>query len=772
MTKRKYWTGTKRAPAQDRFFIDALDPDLWTRGDADDWDACWHTGMPARNIFKTMKRGQWINHIPGNHALTVKSRLYQTLDAARRRAPADCQERFGFFPDSYLMPDDYFALQRDAFAHPEKRWIIKPKSLSRGRGIEVIADAGAAPVDEKMLVQEYLRAPHLFDGRKYVLRCYLAITSVEPLRVYLYKEGFVKLASEPYRDGDFDNLYAHLTNPDVNALNEAVDASVVFYSFADYRDWLRAQGADPAPIFDALRDIGAICAVAARETMRERLAKTRAYAPGCCELIGMDCMVDDNLKPWLLECNLSPSLGVCASPDAGGVMEEETKRAVVKDLVAMAGLNDPEYTGVEETDLRSVIAASRRETENAGGYELLFPSENLERYVPLFPAFRHSDAVLADAMGYGDQISQRFATTAVNEFAFDDDLVLQARDGQLMTPTTAGAYIWLRTGAGDAPQDIANDLAEKSGLTAEGAEKAVRDTVADWGASGLLASGATVEERKDVEPARGWANTFPIRFAGSAYRMRLAAPEIMPRIEPVVGALRSPNESDGKDIAEILILTGQAGYAISADGRLMRDGLRLSEIAAALCDVLLDSAVSEGLAGPALRAGLWRFGDQTVLMASTARSCWNGAGAVCQEDGAAALLAGACALAPDPCRVRPIALPARAKLEDLKASSPMIHQWADEKRGAFVPNECISEDVCKVDKVVLPAFQAAPNEAEYSELTGRDAFLALADLVDRDSLSADAGANLAAWVGVVPIIEMSFSDLRDGARSLADFLQQ
>ena len=28
-TKRKYWTGARKAPAQDKFFIEALDPDLW-----------------------------------------------------------------------------------------------------------------------------------------------------------------------------------------------------------------------------------------------------------------------------------------------------------------------------------------------------------------------------------------------------------------------------------------------------------------------------------------------------------------------------------------------------------------------------------------------------------------------------------------------------------------------------------------------------------------------------------------------------------------------
>lgn len=49
--KKRYWTGTRKAPAQDKFFIEALDPGLWEAGDEGHWDACWHTGMPAARLM-------------------------------------------------------------------------------------------------------------------------------------------------------------------------------------------------------------------------------------------------------------------------------------------------------------------------------------------------------------------------------------------------------------------------------------------------------------------------------------------------------------------------------------------------------------------------------------------------------------------------------------------------------------------------------------------------------------------------------------------------
>ena len=661
MTKRRYWTGTKRAPAQDRFFIDALDGDLWTCGDEKDWDACWQTGMPTRGVFKAMRPGQWINHIPGNHALTIKSRLYQSLDAMRRRAPQEAQERLGFFPDNYLMPTDYHALQRDAFANPEKRWIIKPKSLSRGRGIEVIPDAGAAPVDEKMLVQAYLGAPHLFDGRKYVLRCYLAITSVEPLRVYLYNEGFVKLASEPYRDDDFDNLYAHLTNPDVNALNDAADASVVFHSFADYRLWLKNQGADPAPIFNGLRDIGVIAAIAAREHMREQLSRTGAWAPGCCELIGMDCMIDKDLKPWLLECNLSPSLDVCADPDSGGEMEKEIKRAVVADLVAMAGLNNPDTGILDADDLSAVIAASEQEQERAGGFERIFPAYDAADFYPFFPAPRHADIALAEANGVDEK--HAYQSAAVSEYVFGDDLLLHSPGDGLKSPTTAGAYIWLRASNGEGDAEIASDLAKISGATSNEALIAVRETLADWGSAGLLLPAGTTPAHIEAAPAaaRDWATVETLGFAGRHYRIRYAGPEIAARVSPLVSHLRvTPDRHDGE--TEILIMRSEIGYAVAVGARLIAAGLRLSEIAAALFDILKRDAAETA---PVLEASLWRIGDKTLMIASTPRSRWDCLGVDAMAHGDATLIAGVSALGERPGVAAALNLPARVKRDDV-----------------------------------------------------------------------------------------------------------
>ena len=57
------------------------------------------------------------------------------------------------------------------------------------------------------------------DGLKFDLRVYALVNGVNPLRVYIYKEGLARFATEEYIPpvgNNLDNMYMHLTNYAIN----------------------------------------------------------------------------------------------------------------------------------------------------------------------------------------------------------------------------------------------------------------------------------------------------------------------------------------------------------------------------------------------------------------------------------------------------------------------------------------------------------------------------------------------------------------------------
>ena len=63
----------------------------------------------------------------------------------------------------------------------------------------MIKSIDKAPLNEPMIIQKYIQNPLLIQGLKFDLRIYVLVVSVEPLVIYIYKNGLTRLATEKYK---------------------------------------------------------------------------------------------------------------------------------------------------------------------------------------------------------------------------------------------------------------------------------------------------------------------------------------------------------------------------------------------------------------------------------------------------------------------------------------------------------------------------------------------------------------------------------------------
>ena len=66
------------------------------------------------------------------------------------------------------------------------------------------------------------------DGYKFDMRLYVLITGCDPLRIFLYQDGLVRLACVPYKPpklSNLRNLHMHLTNYSVNKSHRNFEAN-------------------------------------------------------------------------------------------------------------------------------------------------------------------------------------------------------------------------------------------------------------------------------------------------------------------------------------------------------------------------------------------------------------------------------------------------------------------------------------------------------------------------------------------------------------------
>ncbi|CAF0727093.1 unnamed protein product [Didymodactylos carnosus] len=283
----------------------------------------WNDTLISMDIVSQLKPYQKINHFPTMSEISRKDLLAKNFERLSRLLP----EHFNFTPRTWVLPNEYNLWYSHASHHRQSKtppaYIVKPSNGAMGHGIQVHCDIDRIQPLDNYIVQEYIQDPYLIDGYKFDLRIYALITSSDPLRVFIFNNGLVRMSTEKYEIPNKKNashLFMHLTNYSVNKCNESYEPSGADTKTGSKRslkyffEYLRTNNQDSNALWKEIQNVILKTVFLAQPHLYSAYRMCRpAAAPNsesvCFEVLGFDILINKQLKPWLLEVNRCPSFG-------------------------------------------------------------------------------------------------------------------------------------------------------------------------------------------------------------------------------------------------------------------------------------------------------------------------------------------------------------------------------------------------------------------------------------------------------------------------------
>lgn len=178
------------------------------------------------------------------------------------------------------------------------------------------------------------------------MRVYVVVTCYDPLRIYVYREGLVRIATDKYTPTDsMENKFAHLTNYSINKKNENYhskeegkegEQNSFKWSFSVLTQHFKDLGIDINLMWSKIYDVIIKSLLSIEEKQKNQIKKSNIGRSNCYELYGYDILLDNQMNPWLMEINLSPSLAFDSPLDL------KIKANLIKDTFNLVGMVKPE----------------------------------------------------------------------------------------------------------------------------------------------------------------------------------------------------------------------------------------------------------------------------------------------------------------------------------------------------------------------------------------------------------------------------------------------
>ncbi|GFE53075.1 tubulin-tyrosine ligase family protein [Babesia ovis] len=244
--------------------------------------------------------------------------------------------------------------------------ILKPSAGSMGNGIKVITSPEQIPQTvssgSNYICQVYIARPMLLGGCKFDFRIYVLITNVGGgFHALLSRLGIVRICTRQYQPPDSQNCsdpYIHLTNYSINRHHDQFRRSVSVDDSNGHKrtlgsvlETLKANGMDINDTWNQITTLSESAVSILYPIIEINSSNIKdAYS---FQIIGLDMLLDESGKMWLLEVNANPSLQYAYSEQnvvKNDVVDHYIKVTLVEECLKLVHKMRCGYVPPKETD--------------------------------------------------------------------------------------------------------------------------------------------------------------------------------------------------------------------------------------------------------------------------------------------------------------------------------------------------------------------------------------------------------------------------------------
>ena len=308
-------------------------------------------------------------------------------------------DEFNFMPETYYYPDDkYIIFQKfsNYSLNLDDLWFVKPANKWGGRGISILKSLDKIELDN-FLINKYITNLDLINGKKYDLRLYVLVTGLKPLRIYLNKEGLIRIASKVFslKKKTINNKYIHLTNTGINSQNKNFifpnsnninNENANIWNLNTYEKHLNKINVDYNQIMNKIKDIIIKSITSVYKNLTSELSNYNLNDINFYDILGYDIIITNKYDPILLEINTGPSTYMYNE------LDKPIKTNLIVDTLNIVGIS-PFNKNIIINKNKKLKIDTKYNVKNAfceltrpkGDFELIFPlKDNINLYKKFF----------------------------------------------------------------------------------------------------------------------------------------------------------------------------------------------------------------------------------------------------------------------------------------------------------------------------------------------------------------------------------------------------